>query len=413
MGVQRRLGHPRRPRGEQHHGDVGGPGRARPRTQGRRGIEGVQDVPGSLAGRDEGPGALRGGHARGGHDHGRVHLVECGCHLGAAQAVVQGRGDGAEPPARPVEKETARRRWASASSRRRRAATPVAASRPARAATPVSSDAASRRPVPSTTDVPVTAENDASSGPRSQAPPGRRYRAAPAWTNVGRSRRSRRPRRVDAVRTGGMAPRYRRAGLSNLTPWSENAPRPAPISWPRPMWPNGWRWRRLRAKRPCPLRTPPRCCAVTAPTPSSRPDRRCASATDIWTHGEVFAESTRYAALFLERLDPARPPHVGVLLDNTPEYVFCLAGAGLAGAAVVGLNHTRRDEHLLADIGYTDVQLLVTEPRHQELLEPVAGDLALPGRPARVGAVRRRGRSPPHHGRVPRLRPGGVGTRHR
>ena len=88
---------------------------------------------------------------------------------------------------------------------------------------------------------------------------------------------------------------------------------------------------------------------------------------------------TRLAALFHERLDPTRPPHVAVLLDNTPEYVFCLGGAALAGAAVVGLNHTRRDEHLLADIGYTDVQLLVTEPRHQELLEPVAGDLALPG----------------------------------
>jgi len=101
--------------------------------------------------------------------------------------------------------------------------------------------------------------------------------------------------------------------------------------------------------------------------------------TRTWTHAEMYAESTRYAALFMERLDPARPPHVGVLLDNTPEYLFCLAGAALAGAAVVGLNHTRRDEHLLADIGYTDVQLLITEPRHQDLLEPVAGELALAG----------------------------------
>jgi fatty-acyl-CoA synthase len=99
----------------------------------------------------------------------------------------------------------------------------------------------------------------------------------------------------------------------------------------------------------------------------------------IWTHAEMYAESTRYAALFLDRLDPARPPHVAVLLDNTPEYVFCLAGAALAGAAVVGLNHTRRDEHLVADINYTDVQLLITEPRHQALLAPVVGDLALPG----------------------------------
>jgi fatty-acyl-CoA synthase len=115
----------------------------------------------------------------------------------------------------------------------------------------------------------------------------------------------------------------------------------------------------------------------TDPEFAPRPALRFGERT--WTHGEMFAEATRYAALFRDRLDPARPPHVAVLLDNTPEYVFCLAGAALAGAAVVGLNHTRRDEHLLADIGYTDVQLLITEPRHQELLEPVVGELALPG----------------------------------
>ena len=36
------------------------------------------------------------------------------------------------------------------------------------------------------------------------------------------------------------------------------------------------------------------------------------------------------------------PPHIGVLLDNTPDYLFAFGGAALAGAAVVGLNHTRR-----------------------------------------------------------------------
>jgi len=115
----------------------------------------------------------------------------------------------------------------------------------------------------------------------------------------------------------------------------------------------------------------------TDPEFASRPALHFGDRT--WSHAEMYAESTRYAALFRQRLDPGRPPHVGVLLDNTPDYVFCLAGAGLAGAAVVGLNHTRRDEHLLADIDYTDVQLLVTEPRHQELLAPVAADLKLPG----------------------------------
>ena len=69
-----------------------------------------------------------------------------------------------------------------------------------------------------------------------------------------------------------------------------------------------------------------------------------------WTHGEVYAEAGRFAALFLERLPADGPPHVAVLLDNTPDYLFAFGGAALIGAAVVGLNHTRRGEHLLRDI---------------------------------------------------------------
>jgi len=115
----------------------------------------------------------------------------------------------------------------------------------------------------------------------------------------------------------------------------------------------------------------------TDPEYAHRPAVRFGDRT--WSHGEMFGEATRLAALFRRRLDPSRPPHVAVLLDNTPDYVFTLAAAGLIGAAVVGLNNTRRDEHLLADIAHTDVQLLVTEPRHQELLAPVAAALDLPG----------------------------------
>jgi len=99
----------------------------------------------------------------------------------------------------------------------------------------------------------------------------------------------------------------------------------------------------------------------------------------VWTHGQLLEEAGRFAALFSARLDPDRPPHVAVLLDNTPDYVFALCGAGLIGAALVGLNHTRRDEHLARDISYTDVQLVITEPRHQALLAPVADGLDLPG----------------------------------
>ena len=99
----------------------------------------------------------------------------------------------------------------------------------------------------------------------------------------------------------------------------------------------------------------------------------------MWTHQELLAEAERFAALFRARLDPRRPPHVGVLLDNTPDYVFALCGAGLIGAAVAGLNHTRRGEHLARDISHTDVQLVITEPRHQAQLDAAADQLDLPG----------------------------------
>ena len=60
-----------------------------------------------------------------------------------------------------------------------------------------------------------------------------------------------------------------------------------------------------------------------------------------------------------------------MLLDNTPEYLFAFGGAALAGAAVVGVNHTRGGEHLLHDISHTDCSLLIHDPRHAGLVDGV------------------------------------------
>lgn len=94
-----------------------------------------------------------------------------------------------------------------------------------------------------------------------------------------------------------------------------------------------------------------------------------------YSHGEYYEESVRFANLFLERLPADGPRHVAVLLDNTPDYLFAFGGAALIGGAVVGLNHTRRDEHLLRDARHTDCGLVVTEPRHVELLAPIEAEL--------------------------------------
>jgi fatty-acyl-CoA synthase len=95
----------------------------------------------------------------------------------------------------------------------------------------------------------------------------------------------------------------------------------------------------------------------------------------VWTHAEFLTESIRFANLFLERLPAGAPPHVAVLLDNTPDYLFAFGGTALIGGAVVGLNHTRRGEHLLRDAEHTHCGLVITEPRHEALLAPIAGAL--------------------------------------
>jgi len=102
----------------------------------------------------------------------------------------------------------------------------------------------------------------------------------------------------------------------------------------------------------------------------------------VWTHAEYVEESCRFANLFLERRPPGDAPfHVAVLLDNTPDYLFAFGGAAVAGATVVGLNHTRPPDGLLRDARHTDVALLVTEPHHEHRLAPVVGELGLaPGR---------------------------------
>src|SRR4051812_32319150 len=64
----------------------------------------------------------------------------------------------------------------------------------------------------------------------------------------------------------------------------------------------------------------------------------------VWTHGEYVDEASRWAQLFLGRAPAGRALHVGVLLDNTPDYLFALGGAALAGAAGVGPHHTPRGE---------------------------------------------------------------------
>lgn len=80
----------------------------------------------------------------------------------------------------------------------------------------------------------------------------------------------------------------------------------------------------------------------------------------IWTWAEVIAECKIRAHLMLSLHEEGKAFHVGVMLENDPEYIFAIGGAAYAGATVVGINLTRRGEELARDIRYTDCEILIT-----------------------------------------------------
>lgn len=95
----------------------------------------------------------------------------------------------------------------------------------------------------------------------------------------------------------------------------------------------------------------------------------------VLSHHRVAAGAAARAALLADLLPPGAEPHIGVLLDNTPEYPLWLSAAALAGAAVAGINPTRRGPELARDILHTGCRVVVTERVHLPLLD----GLELPG----------------------------------
>src|SRR6266540_3340353 len=87
-----------------------------------------------------------------------------------------------------------------------------------------------------------------------------------------------------------------------------------------------------------------------------------------WSYAEYATASAERAALLAELRRPG-PFHVGVLLDNVPEFPFWLSAAALSGATIVGINPTRRGAELARDITHTDCQLIVTDTDQLVLLE--------------------------------------------
>jgi fatty-acyl-CoA synthase len=87
-----------------------------------------------------------------------------------------------------------------------------------------------------------------------------------------------------------------------------------------------------------------------------------------WSYAAYVAACAERGAYLLENRREG-PLHVGVLLENVPEYAMWLGAAALTGATVVGINPTRRGAELARDIDHTSCQLIVTDASHRPLLE--------------------------------------------
>src|SRR5213078_2848811 len=91
---------------------------------------------------------------------------------------------------------------------------------------------------------------------------------------------------------------------------------------------------------------------------------------ESWTWDE-YVQACADRAAWLRSLQVGEPFHVGVLLDNVPDFAMLLGAAALSGAVIVGLNPTRRGAELFADIERTDCRLIVTEERYAPEVEGI------------------------------------------
>ena len=111
---------------------------------------------------------------------------------------------------------------------------------------------------------------------------------------------------------------------------------------------------------------------IVAHADDDRPALRFEDAS--WSYAELGAAVAARSALLATR--PVDVPHVGVLLDNVPEFLFWLGAAAVTRSVVVGINPTRRGAELERDIRSTDCRWIVTDREHARLLDGI--DVGIP-----------------------------------
>ncbi|NUU23771.1 MAG: AMP-binding protein, partial [Streptomycetaceae bacterium] len=93
-----------------------------------------------------------------------------------------------------------------------------------------------------------------------------------------------------------------------------------------------------------------------------------------WTWDEHVRLSAQRAAFLADQRVDGRPFHIGVMLENVPEFSFVLGAAAMSGAVIVGLNPTRQGSELARDVQHTDCALLITGDAHAAQLHDAVPD---------------------------------------
>lgn len=88
----------------------------------------------------------------------------------------------------------------------------------------------------------------------------------------------------------------------------------------------------------------------------------------VFTYREWVGECAARAELF-RHMRVYGAAHIGVLLENVPDFTMWLGAAALTGATIVGINPTRRGAELARDITFTECQLIITDSAQLHLLD--------------------------------------------
>jgi fatty-acyl-CoA synthase len=111
---------------------------------------------------------------------------------------------------------------------------------------------------------------------------------------------------------------------------------------------------------------------------ANNPDTALLYQDKRWSYAEYVQACAQRAAWILsqpgEGQNLLKPFHVGILLDNEPEYLMWMGACALSGAALVGLNTTRQGRDMERDIRHTECLIVISNDSYWPALRKL--DLA-------------------------------------